>query len=90
MDILYIKVSPQFHGIQLVVIVLSHGCNSHTDSGEVKVECCASSETRPSQAALLLDNARLTRKPTAPSVRRNTVHLATVSVCMHLAHHRSR
>jgi hypothetical protein len=30
---------------QLVVTVLSHRCNSRTDSGEAKVECRASSET---------------------------------------------
>jgi hypothetical protein len=29
---------PQFNGIQLVVTVLSHLCNSSTDLGEVKVE----------------------------------------------------
>jgi hypothetical protein len=47
--------SPQFRGIQLVVTVLSHRCNSHTNSGEAKVESHASSETQPNKAALLLD-----------------------------------
>jgi hypothetical protein len=47
--------SPQFCGIQLVVTVLSHRCNSHTDSGEAKIESHASSKTQPNQAALLLD-----------------------------------
>ena len=47
--------SPQFHGIQLVVTVLSHRCNSRTDSGEAKVVSRASPETQPNQAALLLD-----------------------------------
>ena len=35
----------------MVVTVLSHRCNSRTDSGEAKVESHASSETQPSQAA---------------------------------------
>ena len=35
--------SPQFLGIQLVVTVLSHCCNSRTDWGEAKGESCASS-----------------------------------------------
>jgi hypothetical protein len=42
-------------GIQLVVTVLSHHCNSRMASGEVNVESCASSEIQPNQAALLLD-----------------------------------
>ena len=40
---------------QMVVTVLSHRCNSRTDSGETKVKSRASSETQPSRAALLLD-----------------------------------
>uniref|UniRef100_A0A674CNM9 Protein AAR2 homolog n=1 Tax=Salmo trutta TaxID=8032 RepID=A0A674CNM9_SALTR len=36
-------------------VILSHPCNSHTDSGEAKVKSHASSETQPCQAALLLD-----------------------------------
>ena len=47
--------SPQLSYVQLVVTVLSHCCNSRTDSGEAKVESHASSETRPCQTALLLD-----------------------------------
>ena len=47
--------SPQFCDVQLVVTVLSYRCNSPTDSGEVKVDSHASSETLPCQAALLLD-----------------------------------
>ena len=47
--------SPQFCGIQLVVTVLFHCCNSCTDSGEAKVESRASSETQPNQAGQLLD-----------------------------------
>ena len=53
--------------LQLVATVLSHRCDSRTDSGEANVESCASSETQPNQAALLLHtNAHLTRKPAAP------------------------
>jgi hypothetical protein len=37
----------------LVVTVLSHRCNSRTDSAEAKVESHASYETRPCQATLL-------------------------------------
>uniref|UniRef100_A0A673VZZ3 Uncharacterized protein n=1 Tax=Salmo trutta TaxID=8032 RepID=A0A673VZZ3_SALTR len=51
--------SDQFRNIQLVVTFLSHRCNSRTDLGEVKVESHASSETRPCQAALLLDTQLL-------------------------------
>ena len=47
--------SPQFCGIQLIVTVLSRRCNSHTDSGEAKVESCESSKTQPNQVAQLLD-----------------------------------
>jgi hypothetical protein len=39
--------SPQFRGIQLVVTVLSHRCNSCKDLGEAKVESRASSEKTP-------------------------------------------
>ena len=46
----YIFFLPQFHGIQLVVAILFHRCNSCTDSGEAKVKSHASSETQ-----LLLD-----------------------------------
>ena len=46
---------PSVHGIQLVVTVLSHCCNSRTDSREGKVESRESSETQPNQATLLLD-----------------------------------
>ena len=53
--LLFTPFSPQFRGIQLVVTVLSHCCNSRLDSEEAKVESRASSETRPNQAALLLD-----------------------------------
>jgi hypothetical protein len=71
---------PQFHVIQLVVTVLSHRCNSHTDSGEAKVESHASPETQP---ALLLDTTP-TEHGSQPHqcVRGNTVHLATVSACI--------
>ena len=58
--------SPQFHGIQFVVMVLSQRCDSHTDSGEAKVENSVSFETQPNQAALLL----------AASAGGNTIHLA--------------
>jgi hypothetical protein len=47
--------SLQFRDIQLVVTVLSHCCNSPTDSGEAKVESHASSETWPCQATLLAE-----------------------------------
>uniref|UniRef100_A0A673W5P8 Charged multivesicular body protein 3 n=1 Tax=Salmo trutta TaxID=8032 RepID=A0A673W5P8_SALTR len=40
---------------EMMKLVLSHRCNSCTDSGEAKIESHGSSETRPSQAALLLD-----------------------------------
>ena len=47
--------SPQIRDIQLVVTFLSHRCTSCKVSGEAKFESHASSETRPHQAALLLD-----------------------------------
>ena len=48
---------------QLVVTVLSHHCNSLTDSGEAKVENHVSSETRPRQAALLLETLPYSWRP---------------------------
>jgi hypothetical protein len=69
---------------QLVVTVLSHHCNSRTDSGEVKVKSRASSKTQPRQA-------RLTQKPAAPMCRRK--HCTPGNrVSLHApgpAHHRS-
>uniref|UniRef100_A0A8C8F818 SH3 domain-binding glutamic acid-rich protein n=1 Tax=Oncorhynchus tshawytscha TaxID=74940 RepID=A0A8C8F818_ONCTS len=53
--VFFIPFSPQLRDIQLVVTVLSHRCNSLADSGDAKVNSHASSETRPRQAALLLD-----------------------------------
>ena len=52
--------SPQFRGIQLFLVatILSHRYNSRTGLGETKVESHASSDTRPNQAALLLNTAR--------------------------------
>ena len=66
----------------LVVTVLSHCCNSRTDSGEARVESHASSETQPTQAALLLNTARI-QPGSQPHqfVGGNTVHLATWSAC---------
>ena len=56
MLLFYPLFSPQFRGIQLLVVtVLSHRYNSRTDAGEVKIESHASSETQPNQAALLLN-----------------------------------
>ena len=80
---LYQFFSPQFRGIQLVVVtVLSHRCNSRTDSGEAKVESHASSETQPDLAALLLDTTHI-QPGSQPHqcVGGNTVHLATWSAC---------
>ena len=51
----FIFVLPNFRDIQLVIIVLSHRCNSPTDLGEANFESHAFSETKPCQAALLLD-----------------------------------
>ena len=78
----YPFISPQFRGIQLVVTVLSHRCNSRTDSGEAKVESHASSETQPNQAALLLTTTHI-QPGSQPHqcVRGNTIHLATRSAC---------
>jgi hypothetical protein len=62
-------------GSKLVVTVLSHRCNSRTDSGEAKFDSHTSSETQPNQAALLLD-------PTPTNgVGGNTRHLAAASSC---------
>ena len=63
----------------LVVTILSHRYNSHTGSGETKVESHASSETHPDPAALLLNTARL-QPGSQPHqcVGGNTVRLATL------------
>ena len=57
---------------------MSHRYNSHTGSGETKVESHASSETHPDQAALLLNTVRI-QPGNQPHqcVRGNTVHLVT-------------
>jgi hypothetical protein len=52
-SVFFTTFSPQFHSIQLVVTVLSHRCNSRTK--RQRFESCASPETQPNQAALLLD-----------------------------------
>ena len=77
---LFLYFSPQFRGIQLVVVtVLSHHCNA---SGEAKVESHMSSETQPNQSALLLDTLPIQPgRQLHQCVRGNTVHLATVSAC---------
>jgi hypothetical protein len=67
--ILYFCYDPffsQFRGIQLVVTVLSHHCNSRTDSGEMYI---LRNTTQPSRTASW-HNAHLTRKPAAPMCRR--------------------
>jgi hypothetical protein len=72
--------SPQFCGIQLLVVtILSHCYNPRTGSGETKAESHASSETQPNQAALLLNTARL-QPGSQPHqcVGGNTMHLATL------------
>ena len=78
--------SPQFRGIQLLVItILSHHYNSLMGSGETKVESHASSETQPNQATLLLNTARI--QPGSQlhqCVGGNTVHLSTL-VSVHCA-----
>ncbi|KAM9395640.1 secreted frizzled-related protein 5-like isoform 2-T2 [Salvelinus alpinus] len=52
----------QFAGNQATPApVLSHRCNSCTDSGEAKVESQASSKTQPNQAAPLLDTMEASR-----------------------------
>ena len=73
-----------------LVTVLSHRCNSLTDSGEAKVFSHVSSETRPCQAALLLDTllaypgsqphqcVRRKRRPTGDHVN---VHAPIVAYC---------
>ena len=83
MLIYFTSLSHQFRGIQLLVVtMLSHRYNSHTGSGETKVESHASSETPPHQAALLLKTARI-QPGSQPhqSVRGNTVHLVTWLAC---------
>uniref|UniRef100_A0A4W5P9Y0 SH3 domain binding glutamate rich protein n=1 Tax=Hucho hucho TaxID=62062 RepID=A0A4W5P9Y0_9TELE len=74
----FTRSSPQLRDIQLVVTVLSHRCNSRADSGEAKVNSHAYSETRPRQAALLL-NTLLVQPGSQPHqcVGGNTVQLAT-------------
>ena len=76
-----------FHGIQLVVTVLSHRCNSRADSEEAKVKSHASSETQPTQASW--HNAPPTRKTAAPMCRRkhrtpgDLVSVFFRSICPH-------
>jgi hypothetical protein len=45
--------SPQFRGIQLILVatILSHRYNSHTGTGETKVESHASSDPQPNRAS---------------------------------------
>jgi hypothetical protein len=58
--IIFTPFCPQFRGIQLLVVtIFSHRYNSHTGSGETKVESHASSETQLNQAALLLNTGRI-------------------------------
>uniref|UniRef100_A0A8K9WMY9 Bestrophin homolog n=1 Tax=Oncorhynchus mykiss TaxID=8022 RepID=A0A8K9WMY9_ONCMY len=90
--IIFYPLSPQFHGIQLLVVtILSHRYNSRTGSGETKVESHAFSEIQPNQAALPLNTALL-QPGSQPHqcVGGNTVHLVTlVSVHCATARHRS-
>ena len=69
----------------LVATILSHRYNSHTGSGETKVESHASSDTQPNQATLFLNTARI-QPGSQPHqcVGGNTVHLATL-VSVHCA-----
>ena len=68
-----------WYPIVVVATILSHRYNSHTGSGETKVECHASSDTQPNQAALLLNTARI-QYGSQPHqcAGGNTVHLATL------------
>jgi hypothetical protein len=71
---------PNFMESKFVVIILSHRCNSPTDSGEAKVESRSSSEThtQPSHTASW-HTAHLTRKPDAPMCQRK--HRTTGRPC---------
>jgi hypothetical protein len=66
--------------IVVVATILSHRYNSHTGSGETKVESHASSDTQPNLAALLLNTVRI-QPGSQPHqcVGGNTVHLATLA-----------
>ena len=68
-----------WYPIVLVATILSYRYNSHTGSGETKVESHASSDTQPYQEALLLKTARI-QSGSQPHqcVGGNTVHLATL------------
>ena len=74
-----------WYPIVLVATILSHRYNSRTGSGETKVESHVSSDTQPTQAALLLYIARNQpgRQP-HQCVGGNGVHLATL-VSVHCA-----
>ena len=67
----------------MAVTVLLPRYNSPTDSGEVKVERHASSETRPNQAThCFLTQFPLNLEASHTNVSEETLHLATGSACI--------